>query len=112
MRRLSLSAWICIVSAMTITTGIAFNQSRSTPAAIAAQGDPVLDGAIAAESQRLKTQAGQDSECIAQSAAVIPQSVKDKAIVNCFLGRLRQENRDAMGRELFRMKALEVAGDG
>lgn len=112
MRKLSLSAWVCVSAAAVIVLGVAWNQTRPGFVAVAAVNDPVLDGAIEVEAQRLRASAGSDAQCVADSAAIVEQGAKDKAIVSCFLSRLRQENRSAIGRELFRMKALEVAGDG
>lgn len=115
MRKLNLNTCICLGALLAMAVAIAFQQSRpvSVPTAVAAisQSDPVLDGAIATEARRLRAVAGTDSECITQSALIAPQSAKDRAIVACFIGRLRQENRDAIARELFRLRALEVAGN-
>jgi hypothetical protein len=100
------------LAAAVIVLGVTWNQTRPGGGAVAAVNNPVLDGAIAAEAQRLRASAGSDAQCVADSAAIMGQGAKDEAIVSCFLSRLRQENRSAIGRELFRMKALEVAGDG
>ena len=107
MRKIPATALTSISIASLIVIAIALYFQRPASTAAAQTQDPLIQGALQSEADRIRAAAATDEQCLIQNAGVIPQDAKDKAIVACFVGRLRSEAIDRISRDSFRLEALE-----
>lgn len=108
MRKLFLHWQSCLcIGCVGVIVILLYGQSRPSTVVAAQTQDPLIEGALQSEADRIRVAAATDEQCLTVNGTVTPQYAKDKAIVRCFVDRLRGEAIDRISQDSFRLKALE-----